>query len=261
MNARLSAEVRRTARNYFHVRGTAHFSENRGRGQVTSMVIPEGGGLAFSIRDPIRPVSFSEQARDPFGPIPPLSVLCTGAGPFPRSCCDLPSSFVLKQVCEGSGRGVPLPDQPQDPTDPRITFACRFLAKKCFTSSDAIAETISVLKLSPSRFRHLFKQETGTSPAQYVKHLRLRLARQLLEKSSLSVKEVMASAGINDFSHFVRDFKLKYGCSPSALRRLSLSAELGQRQPQPDRLTNSRLGQHNKVDSSLLNAKLCGEPS
>ena len=31
----------------------------------------------------------------------------------------------------------------------------------------------ALVNLSPSRFRHLFKQETGTSPAQYLKDYRM----------------------------------------------------------------------------------------
>ena len=37
-----------------------------------------------------------------------------------------------------------------------------------------------LVNLSPSRFRHLFKQETGTTPAQYLKEVRLRRAAKLL---------------------------------------------------------------------------------
>jgi AraC family transcriptional regulator of arabinose operon len=37
-----------------------------------------------------------------------------------------------------------------------------------------------LVNLSPSRFRHLFKQETGATPAQYLKEVRLRRAAKLL---------------------------------------------------------------------------------
>ena len=73
--------------------------------------------------------------------------------------------------------------------------------------------------LSPSRFRHLFKQETGTSPAQYLKDFRLRKAETMLRTSFLPVKQIVKRVGIRSNSHFVRDFRKMYGMTPAAYRR------------------------------------------
>lgn len=43
-------------------------------------------------------------------------------------------------------------------------------------------------------------------------------ARDLLESSFLSVKEIAYQVGLNDESHFVRDFKSTYGFSPALYR-------------------------------------------
>jgi AraC-like DNA-binding protein len=77
----------------------------------------------------------------------------------------------------------------------------------------------NVIDLSPSRFRHLFKQETGTSPAQYLKQLRMQRAELLLRTTFLSVKEVLKQVGISSNSHFVTDFKKVHGMTPTAFRR------------------------------------------
>ena len=74
------------------------------------------------------------------------------------------------------------------------------------------------VRLSPWHLCHLFKAETGTSPTQYLKALRMDQAKFLLETTLLSVKEVMAQVGINDESHFVRAFKETYGLSPARHR-------------------------------------------
>ena len=76
-----------------------------------------------------------------------------------------------------------------------------------------------VVNLSPSRFNHLFKTEIGTSPLQYLKVLRMERAKVLLTNTFLSVKEIMASVGVNDPSHFVREFKKNCGLTPSQYRR------------------------------------------
>ena len=77
----------------------------------------------------------------------------------------------------------------------------------------------AVVDLSPSRFRHLFKQETGTSPAQYLRDLRIRKAETMLRTTFLSVKEVLKQVGINSNSHFVSDFRRANGMTPTAFRK------------------------------------------
>jgi transcriptional regulator GlxA family with amidase domain len=75
--------------------------------------------------------------------------------------------------------------------------------------------------LSRSRLYDLFKNEVGTSPARYAKQLRLERARDLLEAGSLSVKEIAGVVGFTDVSHFVRDFRMAFGASPSEFRAKS----------------------------------------
>lgn len=56
------------------------------------------------------------------------------------------------------------------------------------------------------------------SPIKYLKLLRMEKAKHLLETSFLSVKEITYRVGINDESHFVRDFKKTYGKAPTQYR-------------------------------------------
>ena len=76
-----------------------------------------------------------------------------------------------------------------------------------------------LVNLSPSRFRHLFKQETGTTPAQYLRDLRLCKAEKMLRTTFLTIKQILKQVGIASNAHFVRDFRRKYGTTPTAYRR------------------------------------------
>jgi transcriptional regulator GlxA family with amidase domain len=76
------------------------------------------------------------------------------------------------------------------------------------------------VSISSSHLRALFKAETGMTPAQYQKKLRLIEAQRLLETTFLNVQEIMARVGINDASHFNRDFKRTYGSSPIRYRAI-----------------------------------------
>jgi AraC family transcriptional regulator of arabinose operon len=76
-----------------------------------------------------------------------------------------------------------------------------------------------LVNLSPSRFRHLFKQETGVTPGQFLKDIRLRKAEKMLRTTFLSIKQILKQVGIASNTHFVRDFRQKYGMTPTAYRR------------------------------------------
>jgi transcriptional regulator GlxA family with amidase domain len=101
--------------------------------------------------------------------------------------------------------------------DQRVQKAIRLmqenLSRKLLPGEIAIAVNLSLAHL-----RYLFKAETGMSPAQYLRSLRMQEARRLLETTFLSVKEVMHRIGVNDESHFTRDFKKVYGLTPAQYR-------------------------------------------
>lgn len=105
------------------------------------------------------------------------------------------------------------------------------------------------VNLSSSRLRCLFKAETGISLAKYFKYLRMEKAKELLETSFLSVKQIAARTGFNDMSHFVRDFKQIYGLTPAAFRKEELSERQIQRKPneQAKPLTKSQIRQMKSI--------------
>lgn len=76
----------------------------------------------------------------------------------------------------------------------------------------------TLVNLSPSRFRHLFKHETGTSPRQYLRQLRLRKAEVLLATTFLSLKEIAEALGIVSVSHLMKDFKERHGMTTREYR-------------------------------------------
>lgn len=82
------------------------------------------------------------------------------------------------------------------------------------------------VNLSPSRFRHLFKEETGTSPARFLKTLRLEKAKALIEDTFLSLKQIMGKIGVMDRKHFAEDFKKAYGLAPAEYRKQHRKTEL-----------------------------------
>ena len=82
----------------------------------------------------------------------------------------------------------------------------------------SLAEFAQSVNLSVWRLCHIFKSDVGMPPIRYLRLLRMERAKDLLESSFLSVKEIAFQVGLNDESHFVRDFKTTYGYSPALYR-------------------------------------------
>jgi AraC-like DNA-binding protein len=78
----------------------------------------------------------------------------------------------------------------------------------------SLADLAEMVNLSPWRFTHLFKVETSKSPMQYLKEVRMQQAEEMLRTTSLTVKEVVYAVGLNDRSHFSREFKILHGLTP-----------------------------------------------
>jgi AraC-like DNA-binding protein len=102
--------------------------------------------------------------------------------------------------------------------DVRIQILTRLIQSELHRDL-CLEELAHSVNLSSSRLRHLFKHDTGQTLAQYVMCQRMNRARLLLGTTHLSVKEVMNQVGIGDPSHFARDFKKRFGISPTSCRQ------------------------------------------
>ena len=81
-----------------------------------------------------------------------------------------------------------------------------------------VPELARVAGLSTAQLTRLFREATGLTPGAFLRDLRMTRARLLLERTNLSVGEVMVRVGIWDRSHFARDFHRAHGVAPSAVR-------------------------------------------
>ena len=73
--------------------------------------------------------------------------------------------------------------------------------------------------LSPDGFAERFADAIGIFPEEYLRRIRLARARVLLERTTLTVQQVMATVGIDDGVAFERAFECQHGLTPTAFRR------------------------------------------
>ena len=101
--------------------------------------------------------------------------------------------------------------------DDRIVRALDAMEQR-LSEALTVRELAAIAGLSPSRFAHLFRRMVGVPPLRHLHAMRMRRARQLLEESSLPIREVMRQVGWKDPSHFSKDFKRRFGVGPRRYR-------------------------------------------
>jgi AraC-like DNA-binding protein len=72
-----------------------------------------------------------------------------------------------------------------------------------------------MVHLNPTYFGVLFRQTMGKSFKRYLIHTRVTHAEYMLKLAKYKINDVAESCGFNDISHFIKQFKLIKGFSPS----------------------------------------------
>jgi transcriptional regulator GlxA family with amidase domain len=83
-------------------------------------------------------------------------------------------------------------------------------------------EIAVIARLAGSSTRQIeraFLAETGLTPSDYYRTLRLKYARWLLTTSDTPVNEIAFECGFADASHFIRHFRAQFGMAPGRLRQ------------------------------------------
>jgi AraC family transcriptional activator FtrA len=73
--------------------------------------------------------------------------------------------------------------------------------------------------MSPRTFARRFRQETGTTPAQWVLEQRTRAAQSLLESTDLPVERVASHSGFGSAATLRTHFARRLGTTPTSYRR------------------------------------------
>lgn len=102
------------------------------------------------------------------------------------------------------------------PQENRIRKILRLIESEPAYSIHDLAE---MFNLSHSHLQHLFKQQTGVQLGHLLMEQRLLKAAYLLERSTMSVKEIGYAVGYEHASSFIRAFERRFGLPPRTYRR------------------------------------------
>lgn len=82
----------------------------------------------------------------------------------------------------------------------------------------ALEVIASEMRLSPNYLRTIFKESEGKSISNYINEVRFQKAKELLETTELTAKEISLKIGFENFNYFYTAFKKYYGVSPNQFR-------------------------------------------
>lgn len=82
----------------------------------------------------------------------------------------------------------------------------------------SVAELASLIQLHPNHFIRFFKMHAGSTPASYIKKMRMESAKRLLEDTEMNIYEISEQIGISEPTYFSKLFKEYYSMPPKAYR-------------------------------------------
>jgi AraC-like DNA-binding protein len=89
-----------------------------------------------------------------------------------------------------------------------------------FRQELTLNDLANLVYVSPYHLGHVFKEEVGMPPIQYMIHCRIEEAKRLLEYSNLSVREIASVIGYENANYFNLLFKKVTGSPPGKFRRM-----------------------------------------
>jgi two-component system, response regulator YesN len=82
----------------------------------------------------------------------------------------------------------------------------------------SVKNIAQLYQLSPNYVSRLFSREMGISLTEYINHIRIEHAKELLKRNDLLVYEVSGMVGYSNEFYFMKVFKRLIGKTPNAFR-------------------------------------------
>ncbi len=114
---------------------------------------------------------------------------------------------------------TPTATKPKTATEQLIETATNFIGRNLHNTI-TLTQIADNYHLSHSYFSRIFKSYTGFGFNEYLTHLRIQKATQLLLSSNMPISEISFQCGFSDSNYFSTVFKKEVGLSPIKYRML-----------------------------------------
>lgn len=128
-------------------------------------------------------------------------------------------SSLLDRLLIEIGRSISVEQGEKNAFHKSIRYMNEFYSKPI-----RITELANMENVSMTTFNFHFKKQMGMSPTQYLLTLRMHSAKELLESSKISIRDISAMCGYDDYNFFSKVFKKHTNMSPSEYRKNHISS-------------------------------------
>lgn len=103
--------------------------------------------------------------------------------------------------------------------EPSLAIKVKIYIDKNYNENISLKSIAEAVNANQYYLSHIFKEETGFSPMQYVTRRRIGEAQNLLINTQLSITEIAANVGYNNSNYFQNVFKKIVGYTPGSYRK------------------------------------------
>lgn len=109
--------------------------------------------------------------------------------------------------------------------NPQKTEMIKDYIKKHISEKITLSELADQFFLHPIYLQRKFKKDTGLSPVEYIKKIRINHSKNLLLSTDLKINEISDACGFCNTSYFIKLFKEVCEVTPTQFRERALSGE------------------------------------
>ena len=102
----------------------------------------------------------------------------------------------------------------RDKSDKELGYMIDYIKENYMNSSLSMDSMASLMNMSYSYFSRVFKEKAGPSFSAYLAAFRMERAKELLENTGMTVKQIAENVGFNDSGTFIRAYKKYYKQTP-----------------------------------------------
>jgi AraC-like DNA-binding protein len=103
---------------------------------------------------------------------------------------------------------------PQSSTLNKLAPALKYINENFTQENIKLAYLAKICNISEPYLRRLFHGVFSTSPALYIRNMRINYAKELIKSGEYSITEIAIISGFCDVSYFSREFKKAIGVTP-----------------------------------------------